>query len=184
MTLSVVLVLSRTKYNYKVRNYRLSPVDVNLRLLQIFSDAKSLLVALVGSDALVGEPLAHLLGRDVGLLGEHIGHALVRIRVALVLVEPLVQDVHHAVRKEAVDGPRASQLGLAHRRIVLVRQRRVEVLGRVLAPVVVVRVLADDGLAAASLAAAAGGRALVRHAWPVRVERVGRRGQRVRGARR
>lgn len=64
--------------------------------------AKRLLVALVRSDSLVGEPFPHLLGRYVRLLGQQASHGLVRIRIVEILVEPRVERVHYGVGKETV----------------------------------------------------------------------------------
>jgi len=61
-----------------------------------------LLVTLVWPNAFVGEPLSHLFCRDVGVLGQNIGHVLVRIGIVLILDEPLAQHVHHLVRKESI----------------------------------------------------------------------------------
>ena len=61
-----------------------------------------MLEASVGAHALVGEPLADLFGRDARLLGEHAGRVLVRVRIVLVLDEPLVELVDHDVREEAI----------------------------------------------------------------------------------
>ena len=77
------------------------------RLSAVFFGATRLLEALVRAYTLVGEPLAHLLGRYIRLLGQIVGHVVVRIGILLIFEEPFVQHVHYFVRKEAIHAARA-----------------------------------------------------------------------------
>jgi hypothetical protein len=64
--------------------------------------SEGMLVAIVGADAFVGEPLAYLLGGDVDLARQRVRHVLVRVRIVLVVDEPLVEYVDHIVGEETI----------------------------------------------------------------------------------